>query len=289
MSVAVRIVPVVLAAALVAGAARAELPAPSKAECIAASEAAQDLRKAGKLRDARDKFTVCVADSCPGPVREDCAQHVDEVSKAMPSVVFVVKDAAGNDVGGVKITLDGQPLAASVSGAIELDPGEHTFVLEAPGLTKVEKKFVVVEGVKERREMVRMGGTATPEPATPTSVPAKDDAPARPIGVIGPPTLTWTAFGVGGAGLVLGVVAGLVASGKHSTLQSECGVTTCPPSASGDLDGFHSARTWSTAGYVLAGLGAAAGAVLWLTAPKAHGATAQLWFGPASAGIAGRF
>lgn len=79
-------------------------PAPTKAECIATSESGQDLRHAGKHRDARAHFSVCVADSCPGPVREDCAQRLHEIRKAMPTVVFEVTDSDGNDVPSMVIT-----------------------------------------------------------------------------------------------------------------------------------------------------------------------------------------
>ncbi len=157
MFLAVRTRTALLAAAAVAVArsAVATEPAPTKAECIAASESGQDLRHAGKLNDARTQFAVCVAASCPGPIRDDCAQRLNEIGKATPSVVFEVKDATGNDVPGVAITMDGQSVAG-VGTAIELDPGEHTFSFEVAGLPKIEKRLVIAEGVKQRREVVIM-------------------------------------------------------------------------------------------------------------------------------------
>ena len=274
-------------AATQADAARAT--SPTKEQCIASSERGQELRSAARLHDAREQFATCVAASCPGPIREDCALRLDEVTKAMPSVVFETKDSGGNDVAGVSILMDGQPVAGSPAGiAIELDPGEHTFVFEAAGLTKVEKKLVAIEGVKQRRETVRMGNAQPPQPATSAS-PSRDKGPAR---TAGPPILAWAAFGVAGAGLAVGVIAGLVAGSKHATLQGECNnaAGTCPPQYSGDLDAFHAWRTVSAVGYIVAALGAAGGAVLWFTAPKASSTTtAHVWLGPASAGVAGAF
>ncbi len=146
---------------------------PTKEQCIAANEAVQYLREAHKLREAREKLLLCVSEACPGPVREDCAQRLDEVAKATPSIVFDVKDASRQRrVGDVKVTMDGQPLAGNAGAAVELDPGEHTFVFEAAGLAKVEKKFVVVEGVKGRREVIRLGSAKPPEAATPASAPS---------------------------------------------------------------------------------------------------------------------
>jgi hypothetical protein len=279
------------AAMIVAGSAVAVEPVPTKDECIAASEHGQDLRHTGKLLDARAQFAVCVAASCPGPVREDCAQRLDEIGKAMPSVVFEVKDSAGNDVPGVAITMDGRSVAGgdhAADTAVELDPGEHTFSFEAVGLKKLEKQLVLVEGMRQRREVIFMAGVEAPQIASKASPPTAE-APTRSPR---PPTLAWVAFGVGGAGLTLGVIAGLVAGGKHSTLGGECNNTagTCTPAHANDLDSFHTWRTVSTVGYVVGALGVAGGVTLWLTAPKAQSTTtAHAWLGPASAGIAGRF
>ncbi len=259
---------------------------PTKQQCIAANEAEQYLREANKLHEARDKLLLCVSDACPGPIREDCAQRLDEIAKAMPSVVFEVKDSAGNAVPGVMMSVAGEGDIAGT--AVELDPGEHTFTFEAPGLKKIEKRLVLVEGVKQRREVVIMARAEQAQIAG-TSSPPTGEAPAESAG---PPTLAWVAFGVGGAGLLFGVTAGLVAGSKHSSLSNLCDNTagTCPPVYANDLDSFHTWRTVSTVGYLVGGLGVAAGAVLWLTAPKAASTmTARVWVGPASAGIAGRF
>jgi hypothetical protein len=279
------------ASVLVARSALATDPAPTTAECITASESGQDLRRDGKLHDARARFAVCVAASCPGLIREDCAQRLDEITKVMPSVVFDVTDSAGNHVSGVKIAMDGQLVGGvglAPGPAAELDPGEHTFAFEAAGLIRLEKRLLLVESVKQRREVIimdRADATRTANPAP----PPMGQAPTR---AEGPPTLAWVSFGVGGAGLTLGVIAGLVAGGKHSTLEEVCNnpAATCPPAYAEDLDAFHTWRTISTIGYVVGALGVAGGATLWLTAPRARNGTATgLWLGPTSAGITGRF
>src|SRR5580700_6433528 len=84
---------------------------PTKQECVAANDAAQDLRQSGKLRQAREKLAVCAAASCPGIVRDDCTQRLAEVDSAMPHIVFSARDPAGNDLVDVKVTIDGAPLA----------------------------------------------------------------------------------------------------------------------------------------------------------------------------------
>lgn len=264
------------------------LAAPSTKEaCAAANEGAQHLMRAHKPLEAREKLLICVAEGCPAVVREDCSQRLDAVSKEAGSVVFEVKDMAGNDVRAVQISIDGRPFTAGVVGiAIEVNPGEHAFAFEAPGLPKTQRELVIPEGVKLRQEVVVLGATEAPRWA---ASPAPAGAPGR---ASGPPNLAWMAFGVGGAGLMLGATAGLAAGGKHSTLEGECDNTTstCAPQYASDLDAFHSWRTASTIGYVVGALGVAGGVTLWFLTPKAPtSTTGGVWIGPATAGIGGRF
>jgi hypothetical protein len=68
---------------LVTRSAQADGTEPTKQECVAANEAAQDLRRAGKLHGAKQKLLVCMSNSCPKAVRDDCAQQLGEVEKAL--------------------------------------------------------------------------------------------------------------------------------------------------------------------------------------------------------------
>ena len=61
--------------------------ADTKAECVAASEKAQQLRDDRKLIEARDQFLACARDACPAAVKKDCADQIADVNKRTPSVV----------------------------------------------------------------------------------------------------------------------------------------------------------------------------------------------------------
>jgi hypothetical protein len=290
-------------------------------ECIAANEAAQDLRQAGRLREARQKLALCVSATCPGPVRSDCARRLAEVDAATPSLVFEVRDEAGNDLSAVRITSDGQLLAERLDGTpITTDPGEHRFAFESPGMTPADKTIVVREGDKGRHERITLHSLSTTsvaavplgasEPAAATvSTAARPEATTATPDQIGSgdvergsgsrsggsprvPPLAFVAFGVGAAGLAVGIVAGLAGESKHAALEGECAANgDCPVSAQGDLDAFHSLKTASTVGYVLGFAAVAGGVVLWFTTPNArpHGASARLWIGPRLAGLSGTF
>jgi hypothetical protein len=219
---------------------------PTKAECIAASEEGQELRHAGKLRASREKLALCIADSCPGPVREDCNDKLEEIEKIAPSIVFVVKNGAGEDVSAVVVTMDGKPFAEKLDGSfVPVDPGAHTFAFEAGG-RRVEKKLVIREGQKQRRESVVLGGEVTTS-SGPSRVPA------------------YVAFGVGGVGLILGIVFTAVWASDKSAGDNECS-QGCSKQRGDSLKSQQDADTAGLAvGFTLAGAGAVVGTILLLT------------------------
>jgi hypothetical protein len=231
-------------------------------ECIAANERSVPLRKTGKLIEARKELAACAASACPDPVRSSCQSRLVEVDRAVPSVVFQVKDGAGNDVSTVKITMDGQPLAQRGAGAaIALDPGEHTFSFETAGHPPMKKTLVIVEGAKDRVELVTLSdGAAAPAADSERAAPAGGGGGGgtqRMIGlVIG---------GVGIVGLVVGSVLGLMASSSWNTAQKDAW-----PQAQTDQQTASAYATGSTIAFIAGGAAVAGGAVLWLTAPKAE-------------------
>jgi hypothetical protein len=256
---------------------------PTKRECIGANEAAQDLRQSGRLREAREKLALCVSQSCPGPVREDCAQRLDEVNRAMPTLVFEVKDAAGNDVSAATVTMDGQPLADKLGGtSIPVDPGEHHFVFDDPdGISlKTETTVIVREGDKDRHVKVVLGGGPGPSP--------QDASTTAPGGRSAVPTASYVAFGVAGVGLIAGVgftVAALVEKGK-------CTQTGCEPGVSGPANSntVQQDTVFAGVGYGALLVGAGLGAFFFLSSrPAASQATVAPALGPGWLGLEGRF
>jgi hypothetical protein len=291
-----------LGGAVLLGASPVLAESPSKLECVAANEAGQVLVRSGKAIEAERKLATCMAASCPVAVRQDCAQRLLEVGRAIPTLVFDWQDSAGNGVRPTRVTMDGQPLPDALGGKpLRLDAGEHRFSFEADGMSRVEKTFTLREGEKGRRETVVFAAAPSAAPAaaghatedsrqrpSPDARPADEERASSSSGV---PTLAYVAGGAGIAGLAVGIVAGLTASSHNSALQNECHGNVCPSSAQPDIDAFRTWRDWSTAGYVLAGVGLVGGVVLWLTAPKSssHDTAAKLWIGPQGAGLAGSF
>lgn len=273
-----------LAVAALLGATDAHARPPTKAECVASNESAQDLEHDGKLLEARAKLAVCVSTSCPGAVREDCAERLSGMEVRIPSLIFDVKDPAGNDVTGVRVTVDGEPLPNEVNGTpVEIDPGQHKLTFEAPDLPPAHKTVIVAERDKGRRVRVVLGtstrsaapatatppdsGHAAPEPSEPpsrtTERTASDGSGARTFGVV--------LLGAGAVGLVAGGVFGVLSKSTYDhALQTECGNDPSGCSGAGKQDGqtAHTQALVSTVAFAVGGAAALGGAILFFTAPK---------------------
>ncbi|HEY2518029.1 MAG TPA: hypothetical protein VGI39_44465 [Polyangiaceae bacterium] len=260
---------VALCVALVSsGAAHADSK-PTKAQCVAANESGQDLHRIGKLREAKAAFASCLAASCPSAVREDCAERLAEVERALPSVVLGATDAAsGKDLEEVHVTVDGEPLADVLDGkAAALDPGEHRFRFEASGLPPKEETIVLSEGEKTRRVHVVLGNApiAAVAPPSPASPPSNAGASAqRAVG------LGLLAGGAVAAGA--GVVLGLLAKNTQDSALGRCrngDPNDCPPQALDDSSSAHAEATASTVTFIAAGALLVGGLIVYLSAPGA--------------------
>jgi hypothetical protein len=241
--------------------------------CVESHVEGQKLREQTKLAGARDRFVACAAEACPAVVRKDCAQWLDELDKMIPTIVFITKDQAGNDLSAVRVTVDGSPLADRLDGpALRVDPGEHTFEFFAPGRPRVTKKLVVREGVKERQETIVLAeATGSPAPPIAAPPPSGDEAPSSAGST--QRSLAIAAGGVGVVGIALGTVFGVDARAKWKNAQGACSgphLADCPDhdAAVRDHDAAITSATISTAAFIAGGAALGTAIVLWLTAPK---------------------
>jgi hypothetical protein len=194
---------------------------PTKQQCVGANEAAQDQRRNGKLRSAKESLAICMASTCPGPVRQDCATRFAEIEAAIPTLVFIVRDATGRDVHDVRVTMDDTALEETAAGVpFAVDPGEHDFVFEAEGRVRTERRLVVREGDKGRRVPVIMPVRGVEE---------IQSAPAPAAGnsfFTDPGLQRKVALGVGSVGVAALVVASVF--GLEAKFTYDHGVIYCP-------------------------------------------------------------
>jgi hypothetical protein len=279
-----RLVPlvVVTAGALVAFAARpAVADSMTKDQCISADSSAQDLRRNGKFSAARDHLRKCSDASCPAIIRDDCTQQLDELRKAQPTIVFDVKDGSGRDLIDVTATIDDVPIAHAIDGSpLSPDPGSHVFVFTEAGQPPVTQTFVLREGERDRHERIVIGepaAAAKPAPAASDKGTSLSLAPTTPSGIPTQKVIGLVAGGVGVAGLVAGAVFGAMTMSSASQQKSDCAsATNCPNpgQAASDHSRGDTTATLSTVGFIAGGALLAAGAVLYLTAPRSKESSA---------------
>jgi hypothetical protein len=286
---------VACAAGLIAWPARAD-----EAGCITATEQALTLRQQGKLHDALKQLAVCAEASCSTEVKAECAQRIDAIDAAMPTLVLGARDGAGNDLYDVRVSMDGAPLANHLDGRpIAIDPGEHTFTFEltsevafrSAGAAPAEKKLVLREGEKDRRESVVIGAPPPPPAAAPLVTAPLPPAPAH-IAWSPQKTLAVVSGGLGVVGVGLGAWFGAFAASSQSKEKSNCSASACGNPAQA-VEDYDTARKDAVASTIALAAGAtllAGGAVLWFTAPavRSPGDVAGLRVTPAVDARSGR-
>jgi hypothetical protein len=258
---------------------------PTMADCLSASEGSIKLRKEHHLREARQQLLVCAAMQCPDEVRAECEQHLVAVNSQVPTLVFEAKDAAGNDLSAVTVTMDGKPLADRLEGtAISLDPGTHSFHFVSAGHAPVDKSFVLQEGEKGRRERIVFGAGVAAAGGAAIVAPvasAKGDE-ARPAGDAdkGSASSSWGPLktvgivvgGVGIVGLGIGTAFGLMASSDKNNANCDA-AGQCN---AGPLSDARNHANVSTVGFVAGGVLLAAGVGLVVFGPKGRAGSVQV-------------
>jgi hypothetical protein len=259
----------------------ATLPAgadPSTTECTGANADGQTHRMGGQFAAARSSFQVCQAASCPAVVRRDCLQRMDELERAQPTIVFDVRDASGADVSSVTVTVDGAPFAVRLEGsAVRVDPGTHSFAFSVGGSAPVQRRLVIREGEKGRRENIVLGGEgASPAAAVPSSTTGSLAAPVQSSAAEspeGPSTRrVWGLVlgGVGVAALAEGAIMGLMSMSAANQQKTDCASDASCANRSQALADHASATTdgaVSTVSFIAGGALLVGGAILFFTAP----------------------
>jgi hypothetical protein len=179
--------------------------------CLAASEKGQRARAAGNLREAREQFVVCGAQSCPALVRRDCAEWTSQLAQTLPTLVFGAHDRQGHDLFDVTVSMDGEPLVTKLDGkSVMVDPGRHTFRFEMAGFPPVTQVVLVKEGERARGINVTFGGEgSTPAAMTPVKPTPPDNGRKEAKG--GHTPYPWIVVGIGAVGVAVGAAIALTA------------------------------------------------------------------------------
>jgi tetratricopeptide (TPR) repeat protein len=222
---------------------------------------------AGKLVDARAHFEQALRMAKEtGPPAEvaPAKTALAELLPRLPRLRLVLPagmTSASVRVDDVAVTL--------TDGTIEVDPGTHTITAGVADKSQFHKTVEVAE-----RAVVEVKVELAPLPLA-TSV-------RGPLGI--------GLMATGGAGLAAGVVTGILALGAHDELAKKCPQIECASNQRALLDEYHALGATATVSFIAGGVLAAAGAVLFITAPHpekraAIRVTPYLGFGAAGARV----
>ena len=240
---------------------------------------------------------------------EDAKKELAELTPRVPTVVIQVKGPTEPQV-----TIDGEQVSVGALGFKRpVDPGRHVVAVNAGGYLPAKTEFSATEGKGEPESVtitMVAGGTpvasasasaprplasapvTTGVPAVSASPPPFVPPPPPPAATgDGVPTAAYIGWGVGGAGLVVGVVAGVLAMGKKSDLDVACQGNHCPASAGSTHDSFRTLGLVSTIGFAAAIVGGGVGTAFFFTAPREPraGLTVSPTVGLGSVGFRGAF
>jgi hypothetical protein len=180
-----------------------------------------------------------------------------------------------------KVTIDDTPVRVEALGVERfVDPGPHVFKAVADGYQPVSQSLTIAEGSAQTVTLALQKDAAAgvvvvaPAPipgAAPSAYPAEVEPVSSAHGSSPGRTAGFVAIGIGGAGLVEGIITGLIAVGKHSDLAKACTNGVCPPQEDSAVSTYHTMGTLSTVGFIVGGVGLIGGTVLVLASPKSKG------------------
>jgi hypothetical protein len=246
------------------------------------------LERLGRLVEARVEYVAAKSDAElkegteAAVLTQKANDRVTDLDARIPKIAITVPE----DVISAKVSVDNAPpVSLLVTPVISVDPGTHKLVVTAPGRRAFSRTVLV----KERDPVFNMSAELPPEEIEEPAAPApKPIAPApRPRDV--EPKSSPYPYVFGGVGLVALGAAGIMYAMRNSTIREmddACGPARdqCPRS----IESTESrGRTYTTAGNILLGVGAAAlatGVIIYLAEPK-KGTRVSVGGGPATLGV----
>ena len=238
----------------------------------------------GKLATAWSKY-VELADKATAAGQTERARvgkkHAAELAPRLSNLVINVTHPAP----GLEVKRDGTAAGQAEWGTpIPADAGTHTIEATAPGRQPWSASVVVEDGAKTSAvtvpELQPVAESTAPTPAPgadgattsgalPPAPPTDTGGSTHPLGT--QKILALVSGGIGLVGVGVGSYFGVQSMSKHNDASKGCSTMVCAnPSDLTLWSDAHTAGDWSTAAFIVGGLGLAGGAVLWFTAPRAE-------------------
>jgi hypothetical protein len=281
--------------------------------CHRAYVETQRLQRTAHFQAARREAVACGQDTCSETVRSQCTTWLENIERALPTLVIDARDGSGATLAAVRVEANGDLLAERLNGrALELDPGEYVLRFRHDGQV-VDQRTLIRESEKYRTIAVRFGDPPGSAPALPSNEPltatmssGPDTTHAMASSTLGKPprAVPWPSGGapeleeaasipmasylLGGLGLAsLTASAAVALSGYASERRLR---RTCAGACEGErVDAVRTQYLVADAalGVSIACLGAAA--AVWIWTPRESSASGGLSLGPHRIAFEGEF
>jgi len=223
----------------------------------------------GRLVEAHENYSLIIREGVAADAPPPWAKAVDDAKVEIAAIASRLAWVTITVTGPAhpRVTIDGVPIG---EGSLDVkrpeNPGRHEVRAMAQGYYTAKKAVSLHEG-----ESVKIAFEL--EDAPPDAAP-KDEELSGKVSVATVVDPAWRkpvtigAFALGGAGIVVGSIAGIVAMSKHNQLAAVCPNTSCKPAYQSDNDSYHAVGMVSTIAFVAGGLGVGTGVVLLLVKPQ---------------------
>ena len=247
----------------------------------------------GKLVDGTENLRKVLREpvpSNPSPALVKARERAQTaLDGAKPKIAFLMISVKGpKEVTAATVTVDGESVPTALLDADRpTDPGDHVIEASAPGYLKASARVSVREA---ERKAVSVRLDADPNAVVAPPVPSAAEPAQHPPTQPPPParaaagadagssssapnrTGAYIAWAVGGVALAVGAGFGFVAMNGKNDLESSCKNNVCNPQDSDRLEEAKTAGNISTISFIVGGVGAALGTVLFFTASPSSSA-----------------
>lgn len=206
----------------------------------------------GKLVEASRILNALINDPSLGPrekwLKDGAKKQLAQFESRIPWLSVHVSGPTT----GVHVEVDGKEVEADTEAPV--DPGKHTIAADADGYESGERSITVAEG-EHKQATLTLDAIARQEAPKP-----------KPSGGSRGPAIA--SFAVGAAGIAVGAVFGVFAFDETAKARGFCNGNMCParPEVVDARNVAIANGNVSTVGFVIGGVGVAAGIVLLLTA-----------------------
>jgi hypothetical protein len=261
----------------------------------------------GKLVDGTENLRKVLREpvpSNPSPALVKARERAQTALEgAKPKIAYLMISVKGpKEVKEATVTVDGESVPPALLDADRpTDPGDHVIEASAPGYLKASARVSVKEGDR-KAVSVRLDAdpNAVVAPPVPSAAEPPQHPPTQPTNAPPPRsadtaastsapnrTAAYITWAVGGVALAVGAGFGFVAMKGKNDLEPNCKNNVCSPKDSDRLEEAKAAGNISTIGFIVGGVGAALGTVLFFTATPSS-STARAAQGAPRAGASPR-